>query len=483
MPQEKIQFGPNLESSFDPIGGSSPSAINVIIDKNGVVYKRPGITEYTGVAPSTVVDSTGISGLYAANNGKLFAVGNGENSKTIYQISNGSAASAVVNGSDKLIGNKRPTFTETEVFLILAAGLDIQKVNLTTFESNRLGGSPPLASHVAANSLRILANDTQVDKTKVRYSGISQGTTDTTGHETWGVGNDDDGGFFTAEARPDNVVAIADNTNEIFVWGTDNVQVFSPDASLIFAPTATREFGTSAPYSIIKRDQDFFWLDQYRRIVYSDGRQFQNIDKPIKRKLDSLTNITDCFGYRVLLGHIDCMVWCFPSDGTTLVYQVEGGWSEWNGWDAGNANFRVLQILSHYLRRDGGVNVIGTVDGKIGKLSQDAFSDLGELVVARAESGFLDRGTPNRKLCKSVKIEARRGASSTVSLGRLEWQDSTGQWQGPLTIDFGSTGDYTLTKEIRSLGIYNRRNWRFTFSDSANLALVRVVEDFEVLSV
>lgn len=483
MPIERIPFGPNQESSYDELGGSSPSAINVVIDKNGVIYKRPGIEAYTNVAPSSVVDATGISGLYSANNGQLFAVNNNVNSKTIYKVSNGSASAVNGTGTDKLLGNYRPTFTETEVFLILAAGLDIQKVNLTNFDSSRLGGSPPKSTHVAANSSRLLANDFFVDKTKVRFSGISQGTVDTSGHETWSLGNDDDGGFFTAEARPDNVVAIAENTNEIFVWGQDNVQVFVPDGDLIFAPAATREFGTSSPYSIIKKDQEFFWLDQYRRIVYSDGRSFQNIEKPIKKKLDALSTIHDCFGYRVLLGHIDCFVWTFPTDGTTFVYQVDGGWSEWNGWDSQNSNFKVLQILSHHLRRNGGVNVVGTISGKIGRLSQSAYSDLDELIVASTTSGFLDRGIPNRKLCRGIKIEARRGQTSSESLGRIQWRDNPGPWNGPIDIDFGTTGDYEIVKEIRGLGTYNRRQWKFTFSDSANLSLIRVTEDFEPLSI
>ena len=61
MPQEPINFGPNQESSYDELGGASPSAINVIIDEKGTVYKRPGIATYS-VAPSSVVDGNGIIG-------------------------------------------------------------------------------------------------------------------------------------------------------------------------------------------------------------------------------------------------------------------------------------------------------------------------------------------------------------------------------------------------------------------------------------
>src|SRR6185369_13561440 len=109
-------------------------------------------------------------------------------------------------------------------------GLNIQKVKLSNLESSRLLGDPPLATHVTANSSRLLANDATVDKTKIRFSGVFQGTVDTTEME--------------------------DNTNEIFVWGTDNLQIFVPDTNLIFAHAATREIGTCAPYSIIKKDQE-----------------------------------------------------------------------------------------------------------------------------------------------------------------------------------------------------------------------------------
>ena len=484
MPQEPINFGPNQDSSSDELGGASPRAINVIIDKNGTVSKRPGIKVYDE-APLGVIDATGISGLYAANNGNLYAVNNNLNSKTIYRVANGSAnpVGGPV-GTDKLIGNGRPTFTETELYLILAAGLDIQKVHLVTNESSRLGGSPPLASHVVANSSRLLANDMTVDKTKVRFSGIFQGTIDVSGMEEWDVTADpDDGGFFTAEARPDDVVAVGENTNEIFVWGKDNVQVFVPDATLIFAPAATREYGTIAPYSIIKTDGKFFWLDQHLRFIYSDGREFNNIEKPIKKQLDALTNPSDCFGFRFLLGDKECYAWTFIQDQVTFVFQMDAGWSQWNSWDSSASNFTRLNILSHYLRRDGGVNVVGTYDGRIGKLDLDTPDDLGELINANTTTGFLNRGTENRKLCKSIKISARRGNYSTESVGRLEWRDNPGAWNGPLLVDFGDTGDYHVVKEFRSLGTYNRRQWKFTFSDSANLSLVKVVEDFEVLSI
>ncbi len=481
MPQADISFGPNQEGSYDELGGASPRAINVVIDPKGVVSKRPGIAAYDS-APSGVVDASGITGLYADNTSQLFAIGGTPNARHIYKLANGVAADLSLAPNSTLRGIKRPIFAETEAHLVIAGGSNMQKVDLQTLQSTLLGGNPPVASHVVANSSRLAANDLTVDKTKVRFSGIFQGTVDTTGMEQWdNTGLTEDGGFFSAEARPDPVMAVHENTNEIFVWGKDNVQIFSPDATSIFAPSATRESGTLAPYSIIKQGQDFFWLDQHRRIVYSDGRSFQNLEGPIKRQLDELSDPTDCFGYRVFVGHIDCLVWTFPTDGRTFVYQIGGGWSEWFGWEESAAQFKSFIVNAHYLRRDGGLNVIGTTDGRIGKFSLSNYDDRGEKVVSYVESGFNNRDTDNLKRCRSVNIAIRRGSNAAASLGRLEYRDDTGPWNEPIYIDTGVTGDNNCVRRIHSLGTYRRRQYRWTFSDSVNLSLLKVTETFDVL--
>lgn len=479
--QADIVFGPLQEGSYEEMGGSSPRAINVVIDPKGVVSKRPGIATYD-VAPSGVVDGDGITGLYSDNTGQLFAVGGTPDARHIYKLFNGSAADLSLAPNSTLRGRRRPTFAETEAWLVIAGGSNIQKVDLATLQSSQLGGNPPVASHVVANSSRLAANDIIVDKTKVRFSGIAQGTVDTSGHEQWdNTGLTEDGGFFTAEARPDPVQAVHENTNEVFVWGVDNVQIFAPDATSIFAPTVTRESGTLAPYSIIKQGQDFFWLDQHRRIVYSDGRSFQNVEGPIKAQLDALTTPEDCFGYRVFTGHVDCLVWTFPTDGRTFAYQIGGGWSEWHGWDDSIANFKSFIVNAHHLRRDGGLNVVGTTDGRVGKLDLRTPTDRGERVVAYVESGFQNRDTDNLKKCVGLKFAIRRGSNAAASLGRIEWRDDSGPWNGPLFIDTGVTGDNHCVREIRSIGNYRRRQWRFVFSDDANLSLLKVTETFEVL--
>lgn len=474
-----IPFGPAQASGWEPLAGAGVLAMNVVVDGAGAVYRRPGITTYSG-APSSVVDATGIAGLFVTGEGTLFAVGSGPvaGQRSIYQVGAGGAAK-LGGGLSGLRGTGRPVFAESEMLVLIAGGDLVEKIVKSTNMPDRLGGTPPLATHVILQSNRVLANDDTVDRTKVRYSDVALGSVDYSGHELWttGIGG---AGYFTAESRPDAVQALAENTNEAFVFGTGTTQCFQPDPDLVFAPTSTIEVGMSAPYSAVKIDQKFLWLDQFRRFVVSDGRTFTVISGPIQAILDSMATTSDCYGYRIVTGFIDAVAWVFPTDGRTFVFS-KGNWSQWGGFAANNwAPFPVTAATS---TPDRPVTVVGLSSGKIGAMSQDVSADLGAPIVASVTTGYINRDTDMRKLCKAVKLSLRRGetASSSAPLGYLSWRDAPGPWQQRVAVDLGASGDTEPVVTLRSLGVYRRRQWRFEFGGAEKLVLASVSEEYEVL--
>jgi hypothetical protein len=530
MPLAIIPFGPALETSGEPISGASSEAFNVIADARGVVRKRPGIAAYTGVAPATTVDSAGVLGLYLTEEkvahtsgsptvsgthaGVLYAVGatvnasgGGHNAgRNVYRIAGGSATlvGTGVSNEDRLATPAaiattrfpRPVFAETEALLVIAGGAEVGKVdirpetfaapNFTTngdyHEMSFLGGCPPLASHVLGNSSRILANDTQLDQTKLRYSDISQGIVDFSGHELWSP-SPGGPGFFTAEARPDSIVACAENTNDIFVFGRTSLQLFSPDTSVTFAPSITKEVGCLAPYSPVKVDERYVWLDHLTRIVISDGREWEDVGKPIQATLDELTAPDECYGYRFSESFCDAVVFRFETDDETLVLQPGIGWARWAQHDAGTDEFTMFPVLSHLLRQDGGLNVVGLEDGTIRTLSLDNETDLGSAIVAYSRTGFIDRDTNNRKQCLALHIALKREPDlSRDVICYLDYRDDLSEeWiELPIELDV-SDGNLDPVIPIYSLGVYRRRQWRFRFPDKKGLSLVKVTEQFEDL--
>jgi len=481
MDTDVIPFVPNEQSGHSSLGAASPMGINVVIDHAGVVRRRPGITTYSE-APSTVVDANGISGLYSTVEGKLVAISGHPSQRSIYLVASGVANVT----TDAIDGSGRPVFAETEALVLCTAGGFIKKLlkpALTTVSA--LANAPDPCAHVVANASRLVAST--VDSATMSFSSQAAGSS-FAGHELWSVSGG--GGFFSAEGRPDPVVALGENTAEVVAWGSTTVQTFAPDAQLNYAPVVTREFGTSAPYSIIKFDENFAYLDHKRRFVMFDGREAAPISGAIQRELDEMTTVAGCFGYWVKLGYLDAMVWTFPTDGRSYCYSVPregrgGGWSRWYGWDSVTNNFKKFVVLSQTSVIGSGVQVVGTTDGKVGQLSLSATTDLGGKIVGKVQTGYLNRGTERRKKCIAVRFALRRGTTDDAPVATIRWRDNGGDWQQTRTIGFGTTGSTTgrdIVVELRSLGVYRRREWEFTFSDdSTGLELASAAEDYEVL--
>lgn len=470
---QPIAFGSAQRSGLEELAGGGVVAMNVFTDSTGAVRRRPGIVAYAE-APTEAVDADGISGVFAMDDGKILAVGAGTK-RWVYEVAAGSTRRL----SEPLPGLGRPTFAQTEMLVVMAGGGGMLKYVRSDGSVSLLGGSPPLATHVAASNLRLLGNDGVLDRTKIRFSDISQGTLSYAGHETWTPTTPPTAGYFTAEAKPDPVAAIGESNNEIFVWGTQSLQVFSPDPTFIFSPVASREIGIAAPYSVTKSDQQFFWLDHLRRFVMGDGRNFNVVSQDLKRTLEQIDTVDDCFGYRVLTGSLDAMAFTLPTDGRTFVFQKGSGWAQWSAFGANWARF---PVNAHTFRRDDGANVVGLTDGRVAKLSLDATTDLGDPINAYTVTGYENRDTDMKKHCQCVRLTLRRGSttSSTGPVGFLSWRDKPGPWEPRIPVRLGRSNDTHPVLEFRSLGTYRRRQWMFEFSGTEDLALISASEDFEV---
>lgn len=476
----RIPFTNKQASGLEELAGSSPVAFNVLTEPNGTLRRRPGFSAASGLAPSNQIDADGIEALYVSLAGRVFAVGGSPSGRRIYSLSSGGSLdlSSGVSGQS-LQGALRPQIAETEMLLLVTGGAEIQKVTLDDLISARLGGSPPKATHVLANASRLLANDVAVDRTKVRYSDLAIGTTSYAGHEVWGVGIGT-AGFFTAEASPDPVVAIGGSTSEVIVFGSQTTQFFSSDPSLVFAPVATTEIGCGAPYSIVKVDEQYFMVDDRRRIIQLNGRSYTDISAPIRRTLEEMSDVSDCFGYRVQVGPFDVLVWTFPSAGKTFAYQVGVGWSQWASY---GDNWLPCQIAA-VARHQNGTILAGLSTGYVGALELDSpLDETGAPLRAYVETGYISHGTEKRKLCKSVHFSLRRGQPGAASKARFGWRDQPGPWTAELEIELAPQGDTEVVVPFYSLGVYRRREWFFEFSGTDELSLVGAEEDFEVLEV
>jgi hypothetical protein len=148
--------------------------------------------------------------------------------------------------------------------------------------------------------------------------------------------------FASAEGSPDGVVALIVDHREVWVYGTNSVEVWYDSGDADFPLTriqgAFNEIGCAAAYSIAKLDNGLFWLGSDARgrgIVYrANGYTGTRISThAIEWQIQQYGNISDAIGYTYQQDGHAFYVLVFPSANATWVYDVATqAWHERAGW-------------------------------------------------------------------------------------------------------------------------------------------------------
>jgi len=470
MPTEPINFGPQQASGDSPLAGAAPLCMNVVVDGMGAVRRRPGLSAYSQVA--TMPGEVRAIGYFGADNAALFvSYDEDQENSRIYALKYGVGFSEVSDSSTstRLLGTARPIIADSKNDAFIIAGKAPQRIRMG-LTSERLAGSPPVGNSIASIASRVLIDDRNSKSTRGQIRWCDPGVT---GIETW-----DELEFAEAEARPDELVRIAENTNELWAFGQTTTQIFNPDPVSVFAPGRALNVGCAATHSPIRVDDSFAWLDNQKRFIISDGRGYQELSGGIADTLDGITTVSDCYGFRVNIGQFDCLCWTFPTDGRTFVYQQGGGWAQWSGYT--NGRYQPFALRSHHYVDTQDVHLVGLESGRVAEFDTAATTDLGDTIKGEVTTGFINRGTDATKECNVVRLVLKRGQATTAPVLRVSWRDDLGAFCRPVTVSLGTRGDYVHTVELRSLGTYRARQWKLEMSDAADIVVARVEEDFSM---
>jgi hypothetical protein len=492
MPSAAITFGNQQATGDQALAGAPGLAYNVVVDGAGAVRRRPGIVAwddapdfddyedhafYSNIYDHSVTSIATFNGLPIWVAGKTDVVADKvlqhlwtvDDLGNLVQISTGSTTEFV-------LGNERPRVAETQFALHFVAGGTGPNGSGTstagTTATTASWGGQFYATQIAALAQRLMVNDTTSTTTagRVWYSGVGA-----TGNGTFGALS-----FTSAEARPDAVVALRENSNELFVFGETTLQVFVPDPNIILAPQRAVNRGCSAAHSVVRADEHFAWFDDQRQFVVSDGREVDVPSDPIAETLDGIETVSDCYGFRVNQGQFDLLVWQFPTDERTFAYQRNSGWSQWSTWDV-DLGHGPFAITTHYYWPEQNLHLVGLANGQIAQLSTTAYTDLGDPIVAEVTTGFINHDTDAVKFTDALHLTFKRGqTASTEPKVFLSWRDDLGAFGDPIQIGLGTTGDYVSTVTLRTLGGYRRRQWKLLFSADAELVLASVTEDYSI---
>ena len=190
--------------------------------------------------------------------------------------------------------------------------------------------------------------------------------------------------FASAEGSPDGVVGLIADHRELWVFGTDSVEVWynsgAADFPLQRIQGAFNEIGCVSAYTIAKMDNGLFWLGTDARgqgIVYrANGYTGVRISThAIEYAIAQYGNISDAIAYTYQQEGHAFYVLTFPSGNATWVYDVATqAWHE----RAGLNNGEFMRHRSNCQCNFGGNTIVGDFqNGNIYTFDLDVYADNG----------------------------------------------------------------------------------------------------------
>ena len=223
--------------------------------------------------------------------------------------------------------------------------------------------------------------------------------------------------FSSADGSPDGVVAINVDHRQMWVFGTDSVEVWYNAGLANFPLTpvqgAFNEIGCAAPYSVAKLDNALFWLGTDARgqgIVYkNNGYSGVRVSThAIEYAIAQYGNISDAVAYTYQQEGHAFYVLNFPSASKTWVYDVSvQAWHERASGNEGQYRHR-----SNCQCNFGGTIIVGDFEnGNIYAFDLDVYADNGQIQRWLRSWRALPTGQNNLKRTAhhSLQLDAESG--------------------------------------------------------------------------
>lgn len=267
--------------------------------------------------------------------------------------------------------------------------------------------------------------------------------------------------FGTAEGAPDNLVALIASRRELFLLGSESLEVWYNSGDVDFPFTRFQggfvDRGCAAAHSVALVDNSIAWLgqdDRGDRVVYKlgDGYVPQVISTPqISYKWSQYSTVSDAFAFSYQQEGHEFYVLSFPTANATWVWDAATGeWHERSSWSDAHKMWRVS---SHALV--GGTHYVGDYyNGRVYKLDMDTYTENGTTIVRDRYSAHLNE-EDNRIFLKEVLLRFEEGVGLTTGQGSdpqamLRWSKDGGH-------TYGSEIWHTIGKR----GVHrNRAIWR-----------------------
>jgi hypothetical protein len=287
----------------------------------------------------------------------------------------------------------------------------------------------------------------------------------------------------SAEANPDNLVAIKRIGREIWLFGERTTEIWQnvgdPDFPLARASGGVLERGCIARHSVAGGSGLLFWLGD-DKVVYA-GQNLSPVrisTHAIEQAIAGLTVVSDARGWFYEQEGHQFYVLTFPTEGETFVFDaVTRSWHE--RASLGYSGWRCIAGVNY----GGGVFAGDALQARLWRVDTRLYSEAGQSIT-RIATGTPLHAEGQRLFVTMFEADLEQGAQIGVTTDPpriwLQHSDDGGRtWSNQREASLGRQGEYKTRVEWRRCGTARDRVFRLTMSDPVRTALIAANIDVE----
>ncbi|CAB4120951.1 hypothetical protein UFOVP1_50 [uncultured Caudovirales phage] len=328
------------------------------------------------------------------------------------------------------------------------------------------------------------------------------------GTQSFWFSNVNDGTTYNAlnvaakSGKPDNVVALGQTKGELWVFGTDTVEVWYDAGNSPGSPFSKRigsdlDIGCSAAFSIANVNGNLMWLDSRRFVAISDYSAFfrnqstgYTITKASTEAIDaefaSYSKVSDAIASTYNdNGHIMYEI-TFPTVKKTWVFDnTINMWHEKSYYNT-QENLADQAITNFYVQNESYLLAASLNNNNIYVVSRDYLDDAGQAIhrirtTQHYNNAFNNIGVDQLELkCDCGKAPL----TITNPMISMRYSNDSGYtWSSFLPRTLGNTGQYGTRITWNCLGSAHEWLFEFTISDPIDFSILDGVADVNVGSV
>lgn len=474
MPWQKLRLPNQIIKSVDQDalpGAYGNEIFDCYINQFGNFVKRPGLD-------SSVYANIGnypIDGMYWwQKKGVMLLVSNG----SIYKATTSTGTYTDVGGVDLNAGTP-VSFVEIEGYIAMANGGKVVLYDNSAVPFYITAANAPTAVTHVANLDRYLLC-LQADSSLLWYSDSADPTAWTSATQ-----------FVRNDKLPDDTLSMHVIGSYIYCFGKRSIEIWYNAGdpftlSRLYGATMSR--GLWAPYSVVRMEDSFYFLDSNKRISRLTGQTLEEISNPFDDEIRDVTPGTNAIGMGIDIGSKSFYVLNYLEANKTYVYDIkERKWGKWGYWDSTAGNYNRF-LCNHYAYCDAwNLHLFGSrLDGKIYKMGADQYQDAGVDIRFFVDTGWINFNTSANKRGNRLRFRLKRGAGGTsgnepVFSFRYCKDGKIDQWSNYRSISLGKQGEYEHYVHTGGIGMFRDLRCQFIHADNTPMTFIEAEIDIDLM--